>query len=231
MNDTPLECEENTFKFGVANLFVPLQSIEKYKMATGWELNYDYSYKPMIELNTPMATYSYPTGFELSDVKGLLNEENTLKAYTVSSVGENSVGITEQTVLAANTGYILQGEIGEYFPLTTMTDAEQDGTNLLVPVVTSQHVDAVEGLDFVLYDSSFYPMPVGGSMPAHKAYLHLSSPNMAPKLAVSVDGDVTSIVAPTVENGGAEWYLLDGRRAVSPSRGLYIKNGKKVVVK
>ena len=67
---------------------------------------------------------------------------------------------------------------------------------------------------------------------ANKAYLAVPAGTSAPSF-FEFGGDVTGIEAmetsKTVENG--EYYNLAGQRVANPTKGLYIVNGKKVVIK
>ena len=47
------------------------------------------------------------------------------------------------------------------------------------------------------------------------------------------DNDVTAIgnLTPTLSEGEGEWYTLQGQRVAKPGRGIYIRNGRKVVIK
>ena len=84
--------------------------------------------------------------------------------------------------------------------------------------------------DYILYDGKFYPANEG-TLPAGKAYLRVAEGN-APELGLDFSGDTTGII--NVERGALNvegCYTLDGRRVENPTKGLYIINGKKVVVK
>ena len=67
---------------------------------------------------------------------------------------------------------------------------------------------------------------------AHKAWLALPSSSPAPSFFLLDGGSATAVStpghAPLTVN---EYYDLCGRRVVQPSKGLYIVNGKKVVIK
>jgi hypothetical protein len=47
------------------------------------------------------------------------------------------------------------------------------------------------------------------------------------------DDGTTSIkdLTPALSEGEGEWYTLQGQRVAKPGKGLYIRNGKKVVVR
>ena len=69
-------------------------------------------------------------------------------------------------------------------------------------------------------------------MPARKAYLLLTSSTARELTMVFEDEDVTGVndVRGQMSDGRGELYNLAGQRIAQPSKGLYIKNGKKVVL-
>ena len=72
----------------------------------------------------------------------------------------------------------------------------------------------------------------GGDLPAGKAYLNIAV-SSAPVLNLNFGDDTTGIDMVKGEgfkvNG--EFYNLNGQRVTQPTKGLYIVNGKKVVIK
>ena len=78
----------------------------------------------------------------------------------------------------------------------------------------------------------FYKLSSTGTIGANKAYLTYSGVG-APSFLNFVEGNVTGIEMPKAEttNNDAEVYDLQGRRVANPTKGLYIVNGKKVVIK
>ena len=78
--------------------------------------------------------------------------------------------------------------------------------------------------------AGFYKLSSGGTIGANKAYL--VSGAGAPEF-FSFDGNTTSIneVRGKMEDVSGEYYDLQGRRVTQPTKGLYIVNGKKVVIK
>ena len=52
--------------------------------------------------------------------------------------------------------------------------------------------------------------------------------------SIGNDGDDTTGIrnlTPTLSEGEGEWYTLQGQRVTKPGKGLYIKNGKKILIK
>ena len=78
--------------------------------------------------------------------------------------------------------------------------------------------------------AGFYKLSSGGTIGANKAYL--VSGAGAPEY-FGFDGNTTSIneVRGKMEDVSGEYYDLQGRRVSQPTKGLYIVNGKKVVIK
>ena len=73
-----------------------------------------------------------------------------------------------------------------------------------------------------------------GKLNALRAYFRIADANAAPVLSIDgEDGEATGIRS--IENGQLtidnEYYDLSGRRVVKPTKGVYIINGKKVILK
>ena len=71
-------------------------------------------------------------------------------------------------------------------------------------------------------------------MPAHKAYLLVASNNTR-GFTIEFENDGTTGIR-TIDNGltdNGSWYSLDGRKfnGKPTSKGVYINNGKKVILK
>ncbi|MBR1548798.1 MAG: hypothetical protein IJ637_08765, partial [Prevotella sp.] len=72
----------------------------------------------------------------------------------------------------------------------------------------------------------------GGTIKAGKAYLEVAKGAGAPALnVVFADGDVTAIKAVDAAKQNGAVFNLAGQRVAQPTKGLYIVNGKKVIVK
>ena len=83
-----------------------------------------------------------------------------------------------------------------------------------------------KGVGFYLFDDS-----EGNDIPAHKAFLAVPGTNAAPFFGFA-DAETTGIhsLTPALSEGEGVYYTLDGRRVEKPTKGLYIVNGKKVLV-
>ena len=67
---------------------------------------------------------------------------------------------------------------------------------------------------------------------ANKAYLAVLTSGSAPEMGMWIDDETTGIAnvnRETITNN--QYYTLDGRRVAEPTKGIYIINGKKVILK
>lgn len=66
---------------------------------------------------------------------------------------------------------------------------------------------------------------------AHKAFLAIPNVTAGAPAFISFGGGTTGIETATLSQRAGQYYTLDGRRVENPTKGLYIINGKKVVIK
>lgn len=75
----------------------------------------------------------------------------------------------------------------------------------------------------------FYRLERNAAIGARKGYLKLES---ATRSFIRIEGTTAIKALRTAENSGRqEYYSLDGRRIQNPAKGLYIKDGRKVIIK
>ncbi len=171
-----------------------------------------------------------------------------LKAYTVTSVTAPSNGqsgtieVAEQQVIAPNTPMLIynEGATTTYYTLTVTTDATISGTAdefadefKFIGVATATNLTNDGKLRYVLVDGVFL-RTTGGTLPANRCYLEFGSTSaQARSFSINVGDNTTAIetvgITPLKDEG--QWYDLQGRRVMQPQKGIYIRNGKKVVVR
>ena len=165
-----------------------------------------------------------------------------VKAYIVSAFhpATGKVTLTRITDVPAGTGIVLLGNAGTYdIPIGA---GETYVVNMLVGVTADKVLNKTEGANsnFILANGEngvgFYAVKDGSTLAAGKAYLSLPTavlPSSAQSISFRFD-DATNIASPQPSpEGKGDWYDLSGRRVngAPTAPGLYIKDGRKVIVK
>ncbi len=191
----------------------------------------------------PAAFGEAKTMISFSDSKHALdftdaNRPAGLKAYQVTAADGTSVTLTEVTsAVAKNTGLILTGTAETTYSIPVVASGTDiSATNLLVATDGTSTVSSAA----VLSGGAFHPL-TSGVIAAGKAYLPYANitggdpfAGGAPALSIVFGGSETTGIN-SIENGQLtidnSVYDLQGRRVAQPKKGLYIVNGKKVIVK
>ena len=146
-------------------------------------------------------------------------------AYIVTAVGNDVATVKAINYVPKNVPVLIEKES------TTTTDNTSAEGNLLQGTAESTAVSGIEGNVYVLYNGGF-TRTTTGAIPAKRAYLVLEQAAGA-RLSI-VEGeatDITSVGYDSVATDGST-YDMQGRKVESLSKkGLYIKNGRKVVIK
>jgi len=151
------------------------------------------------------------------------------KAYA-AKVNGSEVALTEVTEIPAGSAVIVETEGDYQFPVLNEAAAIEDND-----LKVSDGTVAGDGTIYVLADGKngvgFYRLKKDNKVPAGKAYLEITN-NNAPEF-LGFGGDVTGISATLVnsEKVNSEIFNLQGQRVAQPAKGLYIANGKKVIIK
>lgn len=157
-----------------------------------------------------------------------------VKAYYVSAKGaEATMTAIEAEAIPANQGVILTSESGDaatMVPAAGETAAAITGNQLGHSAGAAKTLTAGEG--YILGNGTegiaFYPCK-DGSLPINKAYLLGNGESaIVMNFGNAVTG-INTIAAPA--SSKAPIFDLSGRRVVKATKGLYIQNGKKVIVK
>ena len=157
-----------------------------------------------------------------------------VKAYYVSAKGaEATMTAIDAQAIPANQGVILTSESGAaatMVPAAGETAATITGNQLGHSAGAARALTAGEG--YILGNgtegTAFYPCKAG-SLPINKAYLLGNGENaIVMNFGNAVTG-INTIAAPA--SAKAPIFDLSGRRVVKATKGLYIQNGKKFIVK
>ena len=184
-------------------------------------------YAPTVTVSEALyATYVTPFDVEFG---------NEVEAYIVSGLNEDNTVATLTTITEAPKGtpVVIKAAKADTYELKVVAEAEEVTGNLL-KVATGEETGA--GF-YVLANLNkgvgFYALDTDVKVPAGKAYLNVPAGNGIKFIGFEGNGDATGIQgvenAAEVENGAI--YNLAGQRVQNPTKGIYIVNGKKVLVK
>ena len=184
----------------------------------------DIVYTPSVTIGSAgYATLGYAAALDLTGIE----------AYTAAVSGDKVVLTSVKgKKIPANTGIILEGSGDVTIPLTTEDTDDITDNDLLVSDGT---VAADLSTIYVLANGTngvgFYLLN-NGYVHAGKAYLKVPANANARQFIGFGDDTTTSIsqIEKGKQNTEDAVFNLSGQRVVSPTKGLYVVNGKKVVI-
>ena len=188
----------------------------------------------MLSIELPEAIKLAADGYSTYCSENRLDISKTtgVTAYIVNNVTETTVELQEVSVIPAETGFILKGTGNALYDLYKTEGVADDvsGNQLHGTLTATLAPSNTFALSTKKGVTGFYPVNTGLMIPAHKAYLTATG-SMARSL--SIDGEVTGIlnVDSYVNAIPSEYYSIHGIKVVRPTKGIYISNGKKVVIK
>ena len=196
--------------------------------------------KITVVLAAKVTISEYLWGTYVSDqVMDFTNSE--VNAYVVTGASGSAITKTPVTKAAANTPLLLNAPEGTYTIPVAATGTDYSSSNKLVAGTgAAVAYDANSGYNYVLSvdgSNAMFMRIVDGTpatVPSGKAYLALdAAPSGARGLNLFDDEDVTGIDATLVnsEKVNSDVFDLSGRKVANPTKGLYIVNGKKYVIK
>ena len=177
--------------------------------------------------------------------------ESTIPAgvscYTLTHTSGNSYvnAKKQETTLSANTPVLVNADEGSYKFVCTSIAAAVSGTeDQTVGALTGVYSDKTFGTEITSYDNiyilnnhstygiGFYKAVADLKVGANRCYLTAASvPAEVRGLSIMLDEEtgITEVTEKTEVTEG--YYDLSGRRVAKPTKGLYIVNGKKIVIK
>ena len=183
-----------------------------------------------ITLSKDMVTYSSNNKLDFTGTG--------LKVYTAKV--ENSVAKLaeiDDPKVTNKKGLILVGTAGQTYDVPFNTGGSSNITTDMYGVVeeTAVAYSANSKYNYILQNGVF-KKATGDKLKAGKAYLSTTydvTAAGAPTLAIVIDGETTGIadVRSKMEDVRGDFFDLQGRKVAQPSKGLYIVNGRKVIVK
>ena len=228
---------------------VPGNLYNAYKIAEGWSsLTGTISYPTESTVAMTGITFDANNTYRAFVSTGqALIIPSVLKAYVISGLNESgtSLDIAEVTdqVIPAGVPVLLMAATtvsDGFVTSTTTTTGTAAGKYLKVAPAGGKPVSA--GQVYLLHNNKFY-FSQAGTIPANHVYLDLNEEQEQPQQertrtrgVIGIGDDGTTGIQ-QIENGAniekTGWYTLDGRRIDTPPtrKGIYIMNGKKVIIK
>ena len=159
------------------------------------------------------------------------NQEETLNlpegvmAYIVTAIGETAATVAPISYVPVNVPVLIEKDSE-----TTTSNTSASG-NLLQGAGSAVNVSAVEGTVYALYNNKLMRVNKG-SIPAGRAYLVSTTASPARELTIGIDSTTGIRFVEDGQSTTDQWYTIDGRKLQNKptAKGLYIKNGKTVVV-
>lgn len=196
-------------------------------------LREDLAEEIKVTSNLGYITYCSDKALDFTNVEGM-------KAYIVVGYDGKVAKLSRIGIVPPETGLLLKADAGEYE--VPYTEEDNYVMNMLIGVLEETTLSPTEGnmTNLVLANGKnglgFYCLKGSGSIAAHRAYLQVPTRligNDAKFIRIEFDDDVTAISGIKTQEEAAPYYDLQGvRHEGKPSKqGIYIMNGKKVVVK
>ena len=188
---------------------------------------------------TGYATYSNNNTCALSLPYGLT-------AYRARAGDDGqSVKLTKVSQMRPTSGYVLKGTSGATYTLTAVVDNgnSSDGPGEMKRAATysSKNIPATDGdkYNYILgadgTTAKFFEPDGNSKLALTKAFLQTKtalSATSARGFDLIIEDETTGIMQVTrTKYGSEEYYNLNGQRVAQPTKGLYIVNGKKVILK
>ena len=249
MPDTeePIDVAEGALP-DIAIIHTTLPLLDDYALMLGLKPNFE-ARKVMTTVTPKNLTWTLSSGVDIILPEGVV--PSRVELIDEATVGldlltDEQLDMDGEKVLKACNGVLMTSAAGQDYDLVarpgrqesgsavSTTDVKDYGTNLLEAIVETKHVTPSDY--YVLKNNRFKAIEENDSkVPACKAVLKKpDGMNLARVLNIDLGEAVTGIATTDyTDSTDSVWYDLNGRKLDSKptKKGLYIKNGRKVVVK
>ena len=181
-------------------------------------------------------------GYSFSSTLPLDFTDTSVRAYIATyNKAKNVVTLTEKTKIPANTGVLIFSDselTNESIP-TTVESTDDVTDNQLVAVSEAMTLTSSTGSgnNYVLAIEDDKPVfqrvgATDASMSAGQAYLSIPAEARSIRVVFDNEDETTGIADVRGKTETANgFYDLQGRRVAQPAKGIYVKEGKKVIIK
>lgn len=246
--DEPIQVEAGALS-GLATIHTTLALLDDYALMAGLQPNYEAT-KVLCTVTPANKYWTLGTGCDVilpEDVDAYVVKVKNTAEVATEIIPEEMLQRDDERIIKANNGVLLLGEPGKSYdlwaycgripsgmPIATADNKDYGNDNRLEPVVEKKHYES--GYYFVLQNNEFYNILAEGDevkVPAGKAVLHLGNNHAGAKAKVLRIDDSATAISGTPEKSGLsdEIYDLSGRKVSKATKGIYIINGRKMVIK
>ena len=188
--------------------------------------------------SAPVSEYGWST-FCSTTALDFSQAPEGLEAYVVTAHnGGYAILSPVTTAVPANTPLLLKGDVSKIYIVPTATSATAPAVNLLKrgtgASVSPESGKTKYALSTTGMNVQFKKITSARTIPTGKAYLQFDEEVAARELTFDFGSEETTGVADVrskMADGRSEYFNLAGQRVANPTKGLYIVNGKKVVIK
>ena len=250
--DQPLNLGENALKIDdehVATVHVPVGLLGSYAFNDQLAQNFNEG-KVKATVTAPNRYWTFSAGVDVVVPEGVgvyICKYDSEDKVIITELDDSQLLVNGKRIIKANNGVLVacnNGTGGDAYDIvanpgeqSSMASASYDAKsygddNMLEPVIVSKNYPATSY--YVLKNGEFHKILANSSkMPAGKAVLRLPGVSNVRILSIiGGDDDTTGIYNRPIIEEESKWFDLQGRRIERPVKaGLYIKNGKKVVIK
>ena len=224
-----------TAKTVVFNVASPSNVVLGYKTTnitgkSGWIAVDDFGLKQFVTGTIASSGYSSLASayaLDFSSATGI----NAAYIVSEASISAGTAKLEAVNELPAGEGVILKGTPGAAYSIPVVANASPV-TNLLKGAVEAYDCAANEV--YILKNGELHLVTEASTVPAGKAYLPADNVAAAPALMFVFADDMQTTGINAVKGEGFTvngYYDLQGRKVANPTKGMYIVNGKKVIVK
>lgn len=177
------------------------------------------------------ASYVTPQKLDFSAADGI-----TAYIATGLNGGGNAVVLKSVDIVPAGEPIIVKTDTKGAtvnVPVTTADASDVSGNNLVAGDGTTAW-NGTAGYTYYYLASDQFHEATGGTLQSGKAYLKVANGGAARQLSIVFGDDETTGIADVrgkKEDVNGNFFDLSGRKVAQPTKGLYIVNGKKVIIK
>jgi hypothetical protein len=185
-------------------------------------------------LTSTQATQLFGSGYKVAAFTGVNNE--IMQFTTLNSNNDFEAGVpylVKPTVGLSNSSPVVLVDVN--LTAKNGSTVTYNGYSFVGTLVQKTFTENLN-YRFVASGNELKKPVSGTTLKALRAYFILPAsfdPSHAPKLSIDGDGEATEIISLDNERVIMDnvYYDLSGRRVMNPTKGLYIVNGRKVIIK